>query len=346
MFQNFPYTDMHQLNLDWIVKIAKDFLEQYTHIQETIAAGESSLDAKAVELTNALQAWYDEHSQDISDELAESILSLQAALETAITNFNNSADAKAQQTIETIPDDYSTLATTVLNMENADPFYNFGYLTNGLNWDIVNKVITLKNGYLTYGNNYKRIATDLNLSYTDFNNATVLLYYNDNFTLVPFLNITKGVGIAIFVKNKIYYPFENSKLTVNSLPITSENILNDYQPFAYHLECLLKMLQYNEYVITNTGSTQLGTNQLFVDVLNVIPGGTLLKTIKMPQTDTANIDISLWKKNGNVLTKYASYHFTEPSDMIGTWYFHPQKTQKFQVPCLTFNDPETSNLIL
>ena len=35
-----------------------------------------------------------------------------------------------------------------------------------------------------------------------------------------------------------------------------------------------------------------------------------------------------------------------PSDMIGTWYFHPQKTQKFQIPCLTFNDPETSNLIL
>ena len=35
-----------------------------------------------------------------------------------------------------------------------------------------------------------------------------------------------------------------------------------------------------------------------------------------------------------------------PQDMIGTWYFHPQKTRKFQIPCLTFNDPETSNLIL
>ena len=35
-----------------------------------------------------------------------------------------------------------------------------------------------------------------------------------------------------------------------------------------------------------------------------------------------------------------------PADMIGQWYFHPQKTRKFEVPCLTFNDPETSNLIL
>ena len=32
--------------------------------------------------------------------------------------------------------------------------------------------------------------------------------------------------------------------------------------------------------------------------------------------------------------------------MIGTWYFHPNKTRKFEVPCLTFNDPETSNLII
>ena len=35
-----------------------------------------------------------------------------------------------------------------------------------------------------------------------------------------------------------------------------------------------------------------------------------------------------------------------PADMIGTWYFHPSKTIKFKIPCLTFNDPESSNLIL
>ena len=43
MFENFPYTDMHQLNLDWIIKIAKDFLDQYTHIQQLIEDGETSL---------------------------------------------------------------------------------------------------------------------------------------------------------------------------------------------------------------------------------------------------------------------------------------------------------------
>ena len=36
MFENFPYTDMHNLNLDWIIKIAKDFLDQYPNIQNII----------------------------------------------------------------------------------------------------------------------------------------------------------------------------------------------------------------------------------------------------------------------------------------------------------------------
>lgn len=35
-----------------------------------------------------------------------------------------------------------------------------------------------------------------------------------------------------------------------------------------------------------------------------------------------------------------------PSDMIGSYYFHPHKTQRFRIECQTFNDPETSNLIL
>lgn len=35
-----------------------------------------------------------------------------------------------------------------------------------------------------------------------------------------------------------------------------------------------------------------------------------------------------------------------PQDMIGSWKFHPHKTQRFKIPCHTFNDPETSNLIL
>lgn len=157
MFENFPYTDMHQLNLDWIIKIAKDFLDQYTSLQQMITNGETSLtnltndglaalQTKADNLEDALQEWYDTHSQDIADQLADALADLNAwytqhsgdiagelatALETLNTwytthqgyldqtltektaAFNTAADAKAATTIASIPDDYTALANNV-----------------------------------------------------------------------------------------------------------------------------------------------------------------------------------------------------------------------------------------
>ena len=105
--EGFPYSNFHDLNMDWIIKIAKDFLDQYTHIQETINNGEEAinndyvqaledLDTKANELTESLNEWYTEHSADISGELA-----------TAIQNFQLSATQIANHVIESIPDDYT-----------------------------------------------------------------------------------------------------------------------------------------------------------------------------------------------------------------------------------------------
>ena len=74
----FPYTNFHELNLDWIIEIAKNFLDQYTNIQETISTGLEDLEAKKTELEGLLQAWYDEHSQDIADQLADALQDLNA----------------------------------------------------------------------------------------------------------------------------------------------------------------------------------------------------------------------------------------------------------------------------
>ena len=147
MFQNFPYTDMHQLNLDWIIKIAKDFLDQYTHIQELIETGIQNiqnttetgvneltelynteiagLNSKYTELNNLLQAWYDTHSLDIATQLATSLAELTTATNDAITTFNARAAAKGAEVIASIPDDYTALGNQVQ------------YLIDGLrNWNL------------------------------------------------------------------------------------------------------------------------------------------------------------------------------------------------------------------
>lgn len=151
MFENFPYTDMHNLNLDWIIKIAKDFLDQYTHIQQLISDGEESLRDlteqgeesltsltetgleqlanKATEIENLLNEWYSTHSADIANQLATSLASLNAwynthitqldtALANALTDFATRAEIIARETIETIPADYTALSNQVLMLEN------------------------------------------------------------------------------------------------------------------------------------------------------------------------------------------------------------------------------------
>ena len=128
MFENFPYTDMHQLNLDWIIKIAKDFLDQYTHIQQLISDGEASLiektenglselDEKAENLTNLLNEWYNTHSEDIANELTRALSDINDYVANSITEFQTRAEAIAETVIEDIPLDYSSLQNQVTNIE-------------------------------------------------------------------------------------------------------------------------------------------------------------------------------------------------------------------------------------
>lgn len=126
--EGFPYTNFHDLNMDWIIKIAKDFLDQYTNIQQTITEGLEGLDSKAQELEDLLQQWYDTHSEDIANQLASALEELNAwyaehqefldaILVEKLAIFNQRADAKTAQSIASIPSDYSTLSAQVDELE-------------------------------------------------------------------------------------------------------------------------------------------------------------------------------------------------------------------------------------
>lgn len=122
--ENFPYSNFHDLNMDWIIKIAKDFLDQYTSIQTTIDNGITELENKATSLEELLDQWYDTHSEDIANQLADALEDLnnwytehQNYLNTylidSIREFNASAEAKAEETLESIPEDYTELSNKV-----------------------------------------------------------------------------------------------------------------------------------------------------------------------------------------------------------------------------------------
>ena len=132
----FPYSDQHALNLDWIIQVAKDFLDQYTHIQEIITNGETSLDqhtadgiealaAEKTRLEGLLNAWYITHSEDIAGELT-----------TAIASFRTAAEAIGAEVIASIPVDYTTLEnafdSVTQNLDRADITSTISDTSNGV----------------------------------------------------------------------------------------------------------------------------------------------------------------------------------------------------------------------
>ena len=117
--ENFPYTNQHDLNMDWIIKIAKDFLDQYSHLEETLETGLTDLTEKAEELEGLLQEWYDTHSVALQQQIA-------TALADAIQTFNSTATATGQTVLNTIPADYSSLWLAIAEPFSATKNYNVG----------------------------------------------------------------------------------------------------------------------------------------------------------------------------------------------------------------------------
>ena len=240
--EGFPYSNFHELNMDWIIKIAKDFLDQYTHIQEIIEqgiidigdktdTGLADLQDKYEALDTLLQAWYDTHSTDIADQLASALEDLNSwytthetyldnTLTTKIAEFNASADAKAERTIESIPDDYTSLTNKVSTLKDnldhgyfpgtfpieslmitnitgnifnpEDPFATSGYLND-------DGTISPNDTYITTG--YAKVTPgEVYFLYGILENnqeqARFALTYDENYQPVRYLSYAPTVTIA------------------------------------------------------------------------------------------------------------------------------------------------------
>lgn len=118
MFNKYPYTDFHELNLDWILKEMKDLQEQMNGLLE-----------KAIEeATKAAKEYVDEQLADIEDDFAElqrnfnaldkSVQILNAAFDAFTININSQIAA-----LKTYIDDAlqaQTLQTQLLIAQNNE----------------------------------------------------------------------------------------------------------------------------------------------------------------------------------------------------------------------------------
>lgn len=247
MFENFPYTDMHQLNLDWIIKIAKDFLEQYTQIQNTITQGLEDLDTKAENLQQLLQEWYDTHSQDIANQLADALQDLNdwytqhqdflnEYLESAVESFTAQANQRAQTAISTIPSDYTSLYNQVETIEYAANNSDENKPTKIFTGTDIDTTFSLKWGewaqkihyYIpvfnstSYGTTYALQWVD-----SDGNNTDIYRIIRGNPTAIDADYILPTNAVAIRIRILPYIDSENT------LPITTSiTFTNVHEPYT------------------------------------------------------------------------------------------------------------------
>ena len=257
MFENFPYTDLHNLNLDWIIKIAKDFLDQYTHIQQLISDGETSLQNltteglqqlqdKADALETALNAWYTEHSEDIAEQLTNALSDLNdwytehqgylnQYLIDSINAFNTAAEQKAEETIESIPADYTELTNRVDNI--------YAYGINSLNLFNKNDADNVDGVYLDTNTGLTMpLASYTTSSFIDIDSMDVLTlsyvhiycFYDEHETFISGSAdadyATKDYNVNIPATAK-YIRVSFRTADINAVQIGNNISRDNYQPF-------------------------------------------------------------------------------------------------------------------
>lgn len=220
MFENFPYTDMHQLNLDWIIKIAKDFLDQYTHIQQLITDGETAIQQLITDGETTIQNNTTEAVETIASELATSLSALndwytehQGYLNQYVLDSIEELNTKAAQLLASMPGDFTDIVREIEQIEVASKkIYQIIPQTveTGVknkysvdNWANVNYHVSID---VQQGEKYMIAGCGVNANYP------LYVIYNDSEILAS----DESTSFSYVNNVLITIPAEATKLVVNS----------------------------------------------------------------------------------------------------------------------------------
>ena len=166
--ENFPYVNFHDLNMDWIISIVKDFNGKYSTIQEAIDAGEESITNLTAEQLEQLQQWFDTHSAELNEDLAE-----------AIEKFNEQATIIGDNVIASIPPDYDAYARIVNDLSKPHKSINVFNRPQALNGFYGANGFTSNSGWKA-SPNYITIGTNTTATCHKTAGGAFLSYYNEN----------------------------------------------------------------------------------------------------------------------------------------------------------------------
>ena len=164
--ENFPYSNFHDLNMDWIISIVKDFLDKNANIEELINTGIENIGSTTEESVETLENTTSDSITALENKETNILTELETELDNAMSAFNTNATTRAQQALSTIPSDYSD-------------FYNNSLVYRGslVDGSDLNTVQTIGIWGVSSGRTYSNKPSDISSGFL------VCIKYQDNFNI-------------------------------------------------------------------------------------------------------------------------------------------------------------------
>ncbi|MBQ1294114.1 MAG: hypothetical protein IIY21_08755, partial [Clostridiales bacterium] len=341
--ENFPYANQHDMNMDWVIKIAKDFLDKYSTLEQTLDEGQETLANLATQLEGQLNQWYETHSDDIANQLTQSLAQINTALTNATNSFNTSAEQKGLAVIASIPSEYTELTKEVESngltllpvnhVKNVDytdgayRYYNSGEIRSNDNYrytdyivvipDSIYKITGAENTHTTfYDQGYNFVSGSLDSVIKSPSNAVYMV-----------------VSYAIADENIINVEWVNNFLTTDSTPIRTSSQLADFDDAEWNKWYSVNiLLETDFYTIAHAPIYENGILFTFTtDEANyagrqiyITNSGKLYTRFYVPATDT----FTEWETSSNKdgvmynedLTSAIRYQFAGTFDVVDGGY--------------------------
>lgn len=159
MFEQFPYADLQQLNLDWMIETMKDFRNKYDHIQNLISEGVVTINQTTAAALNELNSKATEIENILNQKLNTALNTIDGALDTelaeAIQELSDAIETKAAEALASIPADYTDLSQSITYLTAAEtatvkPFAYSGAIASA-DGSPTSSLTRCRTGYLPQG---------------------------------------------------------------------------------------------------------------------------------------------------------------------------------------------------
>ena len=220
--------------------------------------------------------------------------------------------------------------------KSANSFWRVSQFTGRIDWDTVNKKVTVGTGYIITKNQSYRIASAVELSYSDFNNLTAISYNITSGGVLSFRLFNQWLEddvamVALFSVDKIYMPFNYANVYVDGNLITTDRIfegLSTYVGQALNevsaLSEKIDLLNPEEEIYSKeaTGSN-LDVNYMWVMNDIIIPANTFVTRIilKANNNTAKTFTMSYWDVSTGTKYKEKTYTIT-PIEKYMTIYLY------------------------